>query len=114
MTASQIALFDDEVVASVRLTDPLTARRAAAHDRDGRRLQKRRMLAHMAAHGPCTADDLAVVIERHRSVASTRLNVLRKEGHAEKCGVTPRADEYGRVRDVELWRATPAGLEAIR
>lgn len=111
MTVDQLPLFGDGVVAQVRRQDPSTAKAAAACDPNGRARQRRLMLEALAAKGPLTADDLACVIDRHRSVASTRLSVLRKAGHAVKCGVTPRPDVYGRVRDVELWRVTPAGRE---
>lgn len=113
MTPQQLTLDVDEPVASVRRSDPRTAKEAARVDPKGRALQKVQMLKRMVQHGPATADDLALVIQRHRSVASTRLNVLRKEGLAEKCGLTPRTDEYGRKRDVELWRATAAGVEYV-
>lgn len=107
---AQQSLFD-VASSSVRRTDPRSAKAAAAHDPNGREHQRRLILAALVERGPLTADDCGEVIDRHRSVASTRLNVLRKAGHAEKCGLTPKADEYGRVRDVELWRAVPAGVE---
>ena len=103
------SLFDAPKVASVRRSDPRTAKAAAAHDPEGRNLQRVRILRHLAEHGPATADECAVVIERHRSVASTRLNVLRKAGLVEKCGVKNEADQYGRKRWVELHRVTDAG-----
>lgn len=107
--STQEQLFDSPVVASVRHSDPSTAKAAAAQDPHGRDLQRLRILRFLVEHGPATADDCARVIERHRSVASTRLNVLRKAGLVEKCGLTDAPDEYGRVRTVELHRATAAG-----
>lgn len=110
MTSQQLALdVGAPDVASVRKRDPRTAKAAAAHDAHGRNLQRVLILRLLVDEMYATADDAARVIDRHRSVASTRLNVLRRNGWAEKCGVTPKADEYGRVRDVDLWRATPAG-----
>lgn len=108
MTPAQLDLFGSSS-AQVRRTDPRTAKTAAARDPHGRARQRRLMLEALAQQGPLTADDLAGVIGRHRSVASTRLAVLHKAGHTEKCGLAPRADDYGRVRDVELHRITQAG-----
>lgn len=110
MTTGQLDLFDVPS-SSVRRSDPRSAKSAAAHDPNGRDHQRRLILAALVEQGPLTADDCALVIDRHRSVASTRLNVLRKAGHAEKCGLTPQPDCYGRVRDVELHRATRAGID---
>lgn len=108
------SLFDDfPKVASVRRSDPRSSKRAAAHDPEGRDLQRLRILRFLVANGPATADECARVIERHRSVASTRLNVLRRAGLTEKCGLKPTPDEYGRVRDVELHRVTDAGRAAL-
>ncbi len=108
---SQPTLFDTLDVASVRHSDPSTAKSAAAKDPTGRDLQRVLILRLLVAEVYATADDAARVIDRHRSVASTRLNVLRRNGWAEKCGTTPAADEFGKVRSVELWRATAAGRE---
>lgn len=108
------SLFDDfPKVASVRRSDPRSAKDAAAHDEKGRNRQRFLILAHLVEHGPCTADELAPVIDRHRTVASTRLNVLYKAGLAEKCGTKKCPDAYGRLRWVELWRATDAGRAAL-
>lgn len=104
MTPEALTLFDAPVVASVRRTDPLPARRAAAADPRGRDHQRTLILAHLTVHGPSTADDLAVVIDRHRSVASTRINVLVKAGLVEACGLTDAPDTYGRIRTVTLYR----------
>lgn len=112
MTPQQLSLAIGEPVASVRKHDPRSAKAAAAHDPNGRELQRLRILRYLIEHGPATADDCAKVIERHRSVASTRLNVLRKAGLVEKCGLADAPDAYGRVRTVELHRATEAGRNA--
>jgi DNA-binding MarR family transcriptional regulator len=112
VTAQQVSLFGDPV-AAVRRTDPKSSKQAAAADPQGRSHQRTLILRHLVQHGPSTADDCARVIDRHRSVASTRLNVLRKAGLVEKCGLTDAPDTYGRVRTVELHRATPAGREAL-
>lgn len=106
-------LFPAPRVASVRRNDPRSAKRAAAEDPQGRNHQRTVILRYLVQHGQATADDLGTVIGRHRSVASTRLNVLGKAGLAEKCGLRPCPDEFGKVRDVELWRATAAGREAL-
>lgn len=106
MTPQQTSLFDAPVVASVRRSDPLPARRAAALDPGGRDYQRTLILAHLASYGPSTADDLALVIDRHRSTASTRLNVLVKAGLVEACGLKDAPDQYGRVRTVTLYRRT--------
>lgn len=113
MTPVQTSLFDAPKVASVRRSDPRSAKAAAAHDPVGRERQRHLILAHLVAHGPCTADELAPIIDRHRSVASTRLTVLRRAGLVEKCGVKNEADQYGRKRWVELHRATDAGRAAL-
>lgn len=110
--AEQATLFDVPKVASARRGDPRSAKNAAALDPAGRNHQRTLILRHLVHYGPCTADDCALVIDRHRSVASTRLNVLGRAGLAEKCGTTDAADEYGRVREVEVWRATQAGRDA--
>lgn len=112
MTPSQLDLFSAPKVASVRRSDPRSAKNAAALDPAGRNHQRTLILRHLVHYGPCSADDCALVIDRHRSVASTRLNVLAKAGLAEKCGTVDAADEYGRVRQVEAWRATQAGRNA--
>ena len=114
MTPQQTSLFDAPKVASARRSDPRTAKQAAAEDPSGRNHQRTLILRHLVQHGPATADECARVIDRHRSVASTRLNVLGKAGLTEKCGLKREPDQYGRVRDVELHRATDAGREAAR
>jgi DNA-binding transcriptional ArsR family regulator len=111
VTAQQMSLLGDPV-AAVRKRDPRTSKDAAAADPSGRNHQRTLILRHLVQHGPSTADDCAKVIDRHRSVASTRLAVLRGAGLVEKCGLTEAPDQYGRMRTVELHRATPAGREA--
>lgn len=103
MTPVQTQLFDAPVVASVRRSDPLPARQAAAADPAGRDHQ-RTLILDFLRHGPATADECAVVIHRHRSVASTRLNVLAKAGLVEACGLKACPSEYGVIRDVTLYR----------
>lgn len=98
---------------AVRKHDPRSAKAAAAHDPAGRDLQRVRILRFLVEHGPATADECGRVIDRHRSVASTRLNVLRRAGLTEKCGLKDDVDEYGRKRTVELHRVTSAGREAL-
>lgn len=112
VTPQQLTLDVGASVASVRRSDPRTAKAAAQHDPNGRDLQRLRILRYLVEYGPATADDCARVIDRHRSVASTRLAVLRKAGLVEKCGLKDAPDAYGRVRTVELHRATQAGREA--
>jgi len=111
VTAQQLDLGLGAPVASVRRHDPRTAKTAAAKDPKGRARQRRLILEEMVKHGPRTADELAVVLRRHRSVASTRLTVLGDAGHAEKCGTRPCPDEFGKWREVEQWRITEAGRE---
>lgn len=113
MSAAQLDLFSAPKVASVRRSDPRTAKTAAAQDPEGRSHQRTLILRHLVQHGRSNADDLGRLIGRHRSTASTRLNVLAKAGMAEKCGEMDAADEYGRVRSVEAWRATDAGRAAL-
>ena len=110
---AQPSLFDAPKVSSVRRSDPRTAKNAAAKDPAGRNHQRTLILRYLVQHGPSSADACARVIHRHRSVASTRLNVLRIAGLAEKCGTTDAADELGSVREVDAWRATAAGRNAL-
>lgn len=111
---SQASLFDEfPKVASVRKRDPRTAKTAAAADPRGRAYQRTLILRHLVEHGPATADELGRVIQRHRSVASSRLGVLRGEGLVEKCGLKDDVDEYGKRRTVELHRVTDAGRDAL-
>lgn len=104
MTPQQTSLFDAPKVASVRRSDPRPARTAAAEDPNGRNHQRTLILEFLRHHGPATADECATVIQRHRSVASTRLNVLVKAGLVEACGLKACPSEYGVIRDVTLYR----------
>lgn len=103
----QLDLFGPPV-AQVRKTDPRSSVTAARSVNAAR--QRRLILEHLADRD-ATADDLAPVIGRHRSHASTRLAVLAKAGHAYKVGISPRRGDSGLVRDVDLWRITEAGRE---
>lgn len=104
-------LFDYEPEGFVRHDDPRPAKDAAASGREAKAKQRRKIVEYLASHDRACADDLAPIIGKHRTVASTRLNVVGSKGHAEKCGLYPAADADGHVRDVEHWRITNAGRE---
>lgn len=103
--SQQLSLLE-QPLAQVRRTDPASSRQGARSVNAAK--QRRQILEHLERHD-ATADDLALVIGRHRSHASTRLTVLRKAGHAKKIGVSPRRGDNGCLRDVDLWRITEDG-----
>lgn len=113
MVIPEPRLFDDwPKVAQVRRSDPRTAKAASALDPNGRRYQRNVILKHLLGEDvdAITADEAGRLIGRHRHIASSRLGVLQDEGLVEKCGSKPDADEYGKVREVALYRLTPDGL----
>ncbi len=99
-------------VARVRRSDPRSSKEAAAFDPKGRNYQRNIILKHLLRDDvdAITADEAGRLIGRHRSIASSRLGVLKKAGLVEPCGFKPDADEYGRVRNVELYRLTVHGI----
>lgn len=105
MTTRQLSWLDPPS-SQVRRTDPRSSVTAARSVNAAK--QRRQILEHLE-HQDATADDLAPVIGRHRSHASTRLTVLRQAGHARKIGVSPRLGDNGCLRDVDLWRITEDG-----
>lgn len=105
MTGAQLDLFGPPL-AQVRRSDPRQSITAARSVNAAK--QRRQILEHLERQD-ATADDLAPIIGRHRSHASTRLTVLGKAGHARKIGTSPRRGDNGLMRDVDLWRITEDG-----
>lgn len=105
MTAGQLDLWGPPV-AQVRKSDPRSSIVSARSVNAA--AQRRQILEHLERQD-ATADDLAPIIGRHRSHASTRLTVLAKAGHAYKVGTSPRRGDNGCLRDVDLWRITAEG-----
>ena len=107
MSPHQLSLLE-QPLAQVRKTDPASSK-VSARSVDAAK-QRRLILEHLSGQD-ATADDLAPVIGRHRSHASTRLAVLGKAGHAKKIGTSPRKGDNGLMRDVDLWSITDEGRE---
>lgn len=106
-------LFDEwPSVARVRRSDPRTAKTAASLDPKGRNYQRNVILKHLLREDvdAITADEAARLIGKHRSIASSRLGVLKHDRLVELCGEKNDSDEYGHIRKVSLYRLTPAGI----
>lgn len=113
MTMTEPRLFDEwPSVAQVRRSDPGTAKQAAALDPHGRQAQRAVILKHLLREDVdgVTADEAGRLIGRHRSIASSRLGVLKKDKLVELCGEKNEPDEYGHVRPVGLYRLTADGV----
>lgn len=106
---SDLTLFDTLKVASVRRTDPRTAKQAAVSHPD-RKAEQWKLLLRELHRGPLTADRAGVVIGRHRSTASSRLGVMVDRGLVEHAGeVEERPADGGRARWVLRYAITEAG-----
>lgn len=108
MTAGQLSLIDAEPAAQVRHTDPISAREAASNVVEKKRQWK--LLLGRLHGGPISADTGGVVIDRHRSIASSRLGVMAKRGLVEPAGLhLERPVEGGPQRRVLRYRLTDEG-----
>jgi hypothetical protein len=110
----QLGLFDAPKVASVRKTDPRTAKVAAALDPEGRASQADRILEHLFRHGSITADQALRTLtlpdeEITRGEWSTRIGVLMDRGLVERAGEVEEEGRRGRVRRVLSYRLSGAG-----
>jgi predicted ArsR family transcriptional regulator len=109
--SAQLDLFGPQV-AQHRRRDPRPSRVAAAAGRPQREEQWKQLLRRLGA-GPISADTAAQVIRKHRSVASTRLGVMRRRGLVVEAGEHVEADADGHERPVLHYELTDHGRAVL-
>lgn len=108
--SAQESLFQDyPKVSSARRSDPRTAKQAAA-SAPLAKAEQWKVLLQRLHDGPISADTAAVVIGKHRSIASSRLGVMAHRGLVEPAGEhKEQPADGGRARNVLRYRLTEAG-----
>lgn len=105
-------LFDYPSLAAVRRHDPRTSKLAAASDRAAKAEQWKAILKRLV-EGPISADTAGRVINRHRSIASSRIGVMMDRGLVQRAGIHLEAGDDGRERPVLRYELTDAGRREV-